>query len=323
VTRGPNGGRAVRTEALAAVLMGQVALAACAEQGTPIDTLLHGSSTGIIAFNSTVDGGIVLIDPTTGRKALLTKGASPEWSSNGRELSFMRAGRIYVIGANGTNEREIPVAPFLFEVPYLVRPVLSPGADRIAYSRQGEIELVDLGGGKPVFLMKPDPADDRMPVWSPRGEHLAFVRDGDIYVVSPPGSGLRNLTADRAEDLDPEWSPTGDRIAFSSRGSDGVRIWTIRPDGSDRRRVTNDEENPEHQEYHPSWSPDGTQIVFERWGGPQGRQGADIYIASVNSGTVRPLAVTPGFDGLPSWGFPSMAAATSGAHRGRGGPSPP
>jgi len=322
VTRGAKGGRAARTEALAAALMGQVALGACAETETPIDTLLDGSSNGVIAFNSAVDGGIVLMDPTTGRKALLAKGSSPEWSSNGRELSFMRAGRIYVIGANGTNEREIPVAPFAFEAPYMVRPVLSPGADRVAYSRQGEIELVVLGAGRPVFLMKPDPADDRMPVWSPQGGHLAFVRDGDIYVVSVDGSGLRNLTADGAENLDPEWSPTGDRIAFSSRGIGEARLWTIRMDGSDRRRVTSDDENPEHQEYHPSWSPDGTQIVFERWGGRQGPQDADIYIASVKSGTVRPLAITPGFDGLPSWGFP-RAAAPSGARRGSGGYRPP
>lgn len=301
-------GRAARTEGLAAVLMGQVALGACAEGGTPIDTLLHGSSNGVIAFNSTVDGGIVLMDPATGRKELLTKGSSPEWSSDGRELSFMREARIYVIGANGTNEREIPVEPFHVEAPYMVRPVLSPGADRVAYSRQGEIELADLGGGKPVFLMKPDPADDRMPAWSRQGGQLAFVRDHDIYVVSVDGAGLRNLTKDGAENLDPEWSPTGDRIAFSSRGSGEARIWTIRVDGSDRRRVTSDVEDPDHQEYHPSWSPDGTQIVFERWGGRQGPQGADIYIASVKSGTVRPLAVTPGFDGLPSWGFGSGPA---------------
>jgi len=40
---------------------------------TTIDSLLHGSSNGVVAYNSTVDGGIVLMDPNTGRKELLTR----------------------------------------------------------------------------------------------------------------------------------------------------------------------------------------------------------------------------------------------------------
>jgi Tol biopolymer transport system component len=309
------------------MLMAQVALGACAERGTArdpgrgqvsasraepstaIDTLLAQSAHGVVAFNSAVDGGIVLMDPTTGRKAFLTKGASPEWSAGGGAIAFMRAGRIYVTAATGIPEREIPGEPFLFEAPYMVRPVLSPGADRLAYSRQGKIELVDLAGGRPAYLLPPGPADDRMPVWSRQGGHLAFVRDRDIYVVRADGSGLRNLTADGADNLDPEWSPTGDRIAFSSRRTGQERIWTIAVDGSDRRTVTRDGEAPDHQEFHPSWSPDGSEIVFERWGGADAREGADIYIASVTTGTTRPLAVSPGFDGLPSWGPTTPAAA--------------
>ncbi len=306
--------------ALAAVLTGQVALGACTERRTadnpgerataspqprlssPIDTLLSQRSNGVIAFNSTADSGIVLVNPTTGKKAFLTRGSSPEWSADGRQLSFMREGRIHVIAANGTNDRVIPTEPFYFEAAYMVRPVLSPRGDRLAYSREGEIEVTSLEGGTPRFLTQPSPADDQMPVWSRQGGQLALVRDRDICVVGADGSGLRNLTADGADNLDPEWSPTGDRIAFSSRRSGQQRIWTIRVDGSDSRMVARDAADPEHQEYHPSWSPDGTQIVFERWGGRQARDQADIYIALVKSGTTRPLVVTPGFDGLPSWG---------------------
>jgi len=111
----------------------------------------------------------------------------------------------------------------------MVRPVVSPRADRIAYSPQGELELADLTGGKRAFLMKPDPADDRM--------------------------------------------PTGDRITFSSGSSGAARIWKIRADGSDRRTVTAAAGDPDHQKCHPSWSPDGTEIAFERWGGRQDLRG--------------------------------------------------
>ena len=86
--------------------------------------------------------------------------------------------------------------------------------------------------------MRPGPEDDRMPVWSPDGRRLAFVRDDDIWIVGADGSEPRRLTADQAANFDPDWSPTGDRIAFSSQRSGEVRIWTIAADGSDARGGT-------------------------------------------------------------------------------------
>ena len=328
--RGSKLGVAIPRATLAAVLLGQVVAGGCGEGGrleerggpeapavhsesvTPLDSLLQESTNGVIAYHSTVDGGIVLVDPATGRKTFLTRGSSPEWSSGGTEISFMRRGRIHVIGANGTGEREIPVDLLPFESPYMVRPVLSSTDDRIAYSRQGEIELWRPGGGIPVFLMRPGPEDDRMPVWSPDGRRLAFVRDDDIWIVGADGSEPRRLTADQAANFDPDWSPTGDRIAFSSQRSGEVRIWTIAADGSDARGVTREIGGEAYGEHHPSWSPDGAEVVFERWGSQKGPQDADIYIASMESGTVRPLVRAPGFDGLPSWG---RGRPAEGSHR--------
>jgi Tol biopolymer transport system component len=47
------------------------------------------------------------------------------------------------------------------------------------------------------------------------------------------------------------------RIAFA-RGGD---IWTIRPDGSGLRRLTDD---PDAWDFHPAWSPDGERLAFAR-----------------------------------------------------------
>jgi Tol biopolymer transport system component len=58
---------------------------------------------------------------------------------------------------------------------------------------------------------------------------------------------------------DPAWSPTDDRIAFVSGEPGNDEIYVIGADGSGLRRLTS---NQWEWDKHPSWSPDGRQIVF-------------------------------------------------------------
>jgi TolB protein len=56
------------------------------------------------------------------------------------------------------------------------------------------------------------------------------------------------------------WSPDGERLAFTAKygAADGNHdIWTVRADGTGRRRLTFDGAS-----FHPLWSPDGTRIYF-------------------------------------------------------------
>jgi hypothetical protein len=69
------------------------------------------------------------------------------------------------------------------------------------------------------------------PSWSPHGSMLAFVRKGDVYIVSRDGRGLKRLT--RRGGSDPAWSPNGRWIAFIRNGD----LYVVRPNGQDRRRV--------------------------------------------------------------------------------------
>ena len=58
---------------------------------------------------------------------------------------------------------------------------------------------------------------------------------------------------------DPAWSPRGDRIAFVSTHTGNDEIYTIDPEGEGQAQLTY---NQWEWDKHPSWSPDGTQIVF-------------------------------------------------------------
>jgi len=104
------------------------------------------------------------------------------------------------------------------------------------------------------------------PQLSPDGRTVAFVigdvdRVGNrvinqIYIVPSdrPDTVPRQLTTGTASNSAPRWSPDGRLIAFTTGG----QIWTMQPDGSNKRQVTTISSGAAN----PVWSPDGRMIAF-------------------------------------------------------------
>ena len=140
------------------------------------------------------------------------------------------------------------------------------------------------------------------PTWSPDGSKIAYqggnsVSAFDIYVVNADGTNKVNLTADLGvtDQLTPSWSPAingGSRIAFVHRAGGNENVWTMRPDGTDRRQITTgvlDE--------HPSWSPNGATIVFSR---TNIVVHGDLHLVDANGQNVRPVMPFVSLAG-PQW----------------------
>lgn len=138
----------------------------------------------------------------------------------------------------------------------------------------------------------------------------------DIFTVDPGGTALANLTRDQdgennAKDDKPSWSPDGTLIAFESRrdcaDDDANRcqsdIYVMDADGGNPRQLTDGPDS----DTHPTWSPDGRTIAFER--NDNSESGADrIYTLPANATpAVEPTLVpTSGekssdSDLLPAW----------------------
>jgi hypothetical protein len=110
----------------------------------------------------------------------------------------------------------MPVAPAI---------ATNPGeSGRIAFSAvdggDSEIATVEPDGSGLVYLTD-NALFDGEPAWSPLGDRLAFVRDGeaasgDLWVMNADGTGQVLLAAapNDGRVASPAWSPVGDRIAF-------------------------------------------------------------------------------------------------------------
>ena len=125
-----------------------------------------------------------------------------------------------------------------------------------------QIWTVDTSSAAPAML-----AAGRAPAIAPDGSRVAFLRSGEVWVVSTDTSAqAKRLFYDAGKDADLHWSPSGDALAFVSDRGDHAFIGVYRGDDRPLRflapSVTND--------WNPRWSPDGTRIAFTRTPGKGG-----------------------------------------------------
>lgn len=125
---------------------------------------------------------------------------------------------------------------------------------------------------------------------------IVFVSDREgnkeIFGMDFDGRGPRRLTAHRSLTISPDAGVSG-RIAYTTYARLFPQIWTMKPDGSEKREVpTGLELNAS-----PSLSPDGTQIAFAG----SSRGNTDIYVAPASGGTARRITNTRALEASPAW----------------------
>jgi len=92
------------------------------------------------------------------------------------------------------------------------------------------------------------------------------------------------------------------RIAFVSNDGGAVsnrEIYTMNPDGSDRRRLTFDS----RLDSDPAWSPDGSKIAFAKFALPLNPNSSQIYVMNADGSDQRQLTQLTAnrYHGHPTW----------------------
>jgi len=175
-----------------------------------------------------------------------------------------------------------------------------PGGDKLAVtlrkSGNPDIFTVDLQG-KVLEQLTTHWAIDGSPAFSPDGTRMAFVsnRSGNpqIYVKDLTSGNEERITFDLKYCTSPSWSQSK-RIAFTCMNDGKFDLYTINPDGSNLKKLTEDSSDNED----PCWSPDGRYIVFSsnRDGG-----GYHLYIMNANGQNQRRITFLKGEDTAPNW----------------------
>jgi TolB protein len=227
-------------------------------------------------------------------QTFLVRGSSATWSPDSQSIAFHRS-------ASGTGQT--------------IRVDLgAPTSDSDIFVAR----VCDLLAGVPPtnITNSPEEIDDDAS-WSPDGQKIAWtvhnvgddplvIPSQDIYVMNADGSGRVNLTHNfPVEERSPSWSPDGTRIAYMCRvgpppppdpgGRPTFEICVMNADGSDVKRLTFNN----LPDGTPTWSPDGTRIVFNRAVPPPNQQ---LHIMNADGSGQTQMTFPPGFNLFASFG---------------------
>ena len=113
------------------------------------------------------------------------------------------------------------------------------------------------------------------------------------YVVDVASGALTGISSDTGLPPWPVWSPDGKRIAFTSNRDGNDEIYVMNPDGSNVKRLTNNDADDEW----PSWSPDGKRLAFQSF-----RDGNwEIYVMNADGSKQTNVSRNPAADWEPAW----------------------
>jgi Periplasmic component of the Tol biopolymer transport system len=233
---------------------------------------------GSVAYGAS-DGDIYALDPATGTsKALIAgpaKDSDPWFSRDGSRFSFTRQTdtpdrpMIMVANADGSDVRA------------LTEPLVNMGWFEWSPDGSRAVVVSDLQGTPALRIFDVDGTTSPKVVlsgmtaesvsWRPDGKELVFrgVKGGTygLYAVGIDGTGLRPITPatpNESDAMDPGLSPDGTKIVYAHWETDHGVIHVADVDtGLDR--IPAFDGIP--ADLAPSWSPDGTRLVFQRYFG--------------------------------------------------------
>jgi TolB protein len=170
-----------------------------------------------------------------------------------------------------------------------------------------------IAGHYQLFVMNPDGSDPKqitfdatnhdLPSWSPDGKRIAFVSDRNghsvAYVMDADGKNEKRVTAEDAESIHPIWTPDGKGLIYCA---DDDLLPPKKNDASiyvvDLQTLKTTTLITGGVNTYPSFSPDGTKVVFRRM---LGEMSSEVFVAKADGSEQKNLSNHQAFDGWPAW----------------------
>jgi Tol biopolymer transport system component len=218
-----------------------------------------------------------------------TYAANVSFSRTGRQMAYIQrtqTSHIHRVGFDAVRETAVgQPEPVTQGSKATGTPNVSPDGEWIAAvesSQQGNLIVVRRDGSGLRHLTD-DGYRNRIPVWSPDGNLLAFIsnRGGrvDMWAIRPDGGSLRQLTHTATGSITrPVWSPDGKRLIYSQQNSTPFVIDADKPWSSQTpRALPTALKEPDTWLEPTSWSPDGRRLAGFQLRGDGKFSGIGIY----------------------------------------------
>jgi len=140
------------------------------------------------------------------------------------------------------------------------------------------------------------PSDKHNPAWGPDGRVTYQTANQGCESVGPHG-GEEPMLAALWPIKDLVWSPDGARVIFSrfrTDLNDSANLWVSDPSGRAPVMLT----HAVGIQYNPSWSPDGTQLVYS---GGHGYGTYELYVINADGTQPRQLTHNTTHEFWPAW----------------------
>jgi len=213
-------------------------------------------------------------------------GYSPSWSPDGEHVAFVEGNsdRIRIISLQGGENYRLPGI-------YGLMGNWSPDGTRLVYVSKEEEKVF---AGDEILIASVE-TGKVTPLVLPEFDHLTSLEDaGELE----HGHEI-DLEGVRIEASVPVWHPTEELLLLAQRpffATFSKQLWLLPLDEDSQTQPVTDDHNFVHAAY--SWSPDGEQVVFQRFALEQTNAVPQVWVWQRESGEVRMLADNAA---LPQW----------------------
>ncbi len=148
----------------------------------------------------------------------------------------------------------------------LSNPNVSPKGKRALFEYRGEIFSIPKENGTWRNLTNTPGVADRYPIWSPKGDKIAWFSDrsGEYQLVlaNQDGSNQNSIKLPNPTFyFQPDWSPDGSKIAYTDTD---YNIWVLDIDTKKAVKAATDRYAHPNRAMNPVWSPDSKWIAYAK-----------------------------------------------------------
>ncbi len=145
-------------------------------------------------------------------------------------------------------------------------PNLSPNGKRAIFEYRGDIFTFPKEEGSWRNLTESSGVADRYPIWSPKGDKIAWFSDASgeykLVVADQFGKNQKSYSLENPTFyFKPDWSPDGNAIAYTDTD---YNVWMINLTDGKVKKVDTDRYAHPNRTMNPSWSPDSRYITYEK-----------------------------------------------------------